>query len=46
MGTKKIKITAKVEPAKKAPIKPSLGKGSGGSIRARILAQVEKDKKK
>lgn len=39
MGNNKIKIKAV---AKNKPVKPTLGKGSGGLLSARIVAEVKK----
>lgn len=45
MGSTKAKIKVKVTPSRK-PIKPSLGKGTGGVFTARILAEAKKKKNK
>lgn len=43
----KVKSNAKVKvQARKKPVKPSLGKGSGGFLSARIVATVNKIKTK
>ena len=45
MGTTKGKVKVKVTPRRK-PIKPTLGKGTGGIFTARILAEAKKKKNK
>lgn len=43
MANSKAKAKVKVEPKKgKKPVKPTLGKGSGGLLSARIVAEVKK----
>lgn len=43
MANSKTKVKVKVEPKKgKKPVKPALGKGSGGLLSARIVAEVKK----
>lgn len=45
MANSKTKVKVKVEPKKgKKPIKPKLGKGTGGIFTARIIADVNKKK--
>lgn len=41
MGKTKVKVKAK---PKKKPIKPKMGKGTGGIIAAKLIAQANKDK--
>lgn len=44
MANSKAKVKVKVEPKKgKKPVKPKLGKGTGGIITASIKAKVKKD---
>lgn len=38
------KVKIKVKGDKKKPIKPKMGKGTGGFITATVLAKVEKDR--
>ena len=44
MGKKTAKIQVKAKPKSKA-IKPKMGKGTGGILTARIIADVNKNKK-
>lgn len=44
MGKKTTKIQVKAKPKKQA-IKPKMGKGTGGVLTARIIADVNKNKK-
>lgn len=44
MGKTKVKVKAKAKPKKK-PIKPKMGRGTGGFLTATIIAKVNKEKK-
>lgn len=42
MGKTKVKVKAKAKPKKK-PIKPKMGKGTGGIIPVSLIAKLDKD---
>lgn len=42
MANNKAKVKVKVEAKKGKAVKPTLGKGSGGLLSARIVAEVKK----
>lgn len=46
MGNTKAKVKVNVTPSKRKSVKPSMGKGSGGFLSARIVAVVNKNKGK